>query len=107
MRNVFVKICEAQHEFEHAVALIGVRLVGAGFEMLDGGESVGKEPLQIGGAERFAALAVGEGLLGAHGSFIEKMIHAQLRANERGRDRAGTSGPVALSCGGAHRLTPV
>jgi len=81
VRGVFVEVGEAQHEFEHAVALIGVWLIGAGFEVLDRGESIGEKPFQVGGAERFAALAVGEGLLGAHRSFIKEVVHAELRAN--------------------------
>ena len=40
--------------------------VGAGFELLHRGKSVGEQPLQILGAQRLAALAVREGLFGAN-----------------------------------------
>jgi hypothetical protein len=81
VRGVLVQIREAQHKFEHTVALIGVRFIGVGFELLHRRERVGEEPLQILGAQRFAALAVRERLLGANRGFIEKMIQTKLRAN--------------------------
>lgn len=83
VRGVFVQVRKAEDEFQHAVALIGIRFIGAGFELLHGSECVREEPFEFVGLQRVAALAILEGALGAHGGFVEEMIEAQLCRSER------------------------
>jgi hypothetical protein len=107
VRCVFVEVREAQHEFQHAIALPSVRFVGARLKLLHCCERVGKQPFQIVLPEWFAALAIRKRLLGANGGFVQKMIEAKLRTSERRRYRILASGPVAILYGAAFHLAPV
>jgi hypothetical protein len=85
VRDVFMEIRQDQQQFEHAIALFGLRLVGALFQILHGGKRVGQQPFQALFGQRRSFTAAREGLIGAQKSFIEKMIEAKLGASQRRR----------------------
>src|ERR1700690_2637006 len=65
VRDVFVQIREDQQQLKHAIALFGLRLVGALFQILHGGERIGKQPLQTFFADWGSFTAARECLVGA------------------------------------------
>jgi hypothetical protein len=89
VRDVFMEIRQDQQELKHTIALFGLGLVGAFFQIFHRGERVGKQPFQTGFAQRGTFTAARESLIGTHKSFVEKMIEAKLRAGQRRRRRLG------------------
>jgi hypothetical protein len=81
--GVFMQVRETEYEFEHAVTLIGIGFIGAGFELLHGSKRVREEPFEFVRLQRMATLAILESAFGAHGSFVEEMVEAQLCRSER------------------------
>jgi len=70
MRDVFMEIREDQQQLEHTIALFGLRLVGALFQILHGRERIGKQPFQAFFAQWRSFAAARESLIGAQKSFI-------------------------------------
>jgi len=81
VRDVFVQIRKDQQQLKHAIALFGLRLVGALFQILHGGERIGKEPLQAFFADWRSFTAARECLVGAQKRFIQEVIQTKFRAS--------------------------
>ena len=97
MRHVLVQVCKNQQEFEHAVALVGIRFGCAFFEILDDRKGIGEQPFQRFGIYRKPAPATVKSLAGTQERFVHEMIQTKLLARERERNRLGTLGPLAIS----------
>jgi len=105
--DVFMEIRQDQQQFEHTIALFGLRLVGALFQILHGGERVGKQPLQAFFGQRRSFTAARESLIGAQKGFIEKMIEAKLCARECRRSRFCATSSYAMDGNSAFHPTPL
>lgn len=80
MRDVLVEIGQHQEQIQHSLALLrngGARVF---FQRFDDRQRVGQQPFQLFGAQRTLFAASREGVIGANGGLIEKMIDAQLLA---------------------------
>ena len=97
VRDIFVQICQDKEKFEHAIALLGIRHIGAFLEIFYDCKRVRKEPLKIAGFHRDAAAAAIERLVRARERFIEEMAQAELFGGESAGYRVGTPGSAAIS----------
>jgi hypothetical protein len=95
MRHVFLQVRKDQKKFEHAVALVRVRLVRAFFEIFNHGERIRKQPFEAAGIDRFTPTEILQSAIGSNERLVEKMIEAELFGNEPYRNRAGTPRPAA------------
>ena len=107
MRHVFVEIREDQQQLEHAIALFRLRLVGAFFQVFHRSERIGKQPLHTLFAERRAFAASCESLVCTQKCFIEKMIEAKLRTNERSGRKLCAPCPGAMDGNSGFHPTPL
>lgn len=79
VRDIFVQIRKDEQQFEHAIALFRLRLVGALFQILHSRERIGKQPLEALFGQWGAFTAMLESLIGAQEGFVEKMIETEFR----------------------------
>jgi hypothetical protein len=107
VRDVFMEIRKDQQQFEHAIALFGLRLVGALFQILHRGERIGKQPFQAFSCQRRSFTAERESLIGAQKSFIEKMIEAKLCTGECRRRRLCAASTYAMDGNSGFHPTPL
>jgi hypothetical protein len=107
VRDVFMQIRQDQQQFEHAIALFGLRFVGTLFQILHGGERIGEQPFQAFFAQRRSFTAARESLIGAQKSFIEKMIEAKFRAGERRRRSPGAASTYAMDGNSGFHPSPL
>ncbi len=87
MGDIFVEIREHQQQFEHAIALLRVRIISPFLEIFNDGKSVREQPLKTGGIDRRALAAGIERLISPREGLVEKMIEAQLFACKALRDQ--------------------
>jgi hypothetical protein len=93
VRDVLVKVGEDQEQFEHPLALTGVGLLGAFFQVVHDQQRVGKQPfesLRIDGTASAAAL---NRLVGANERLLKEVVEAQLFRSESARNCVGTRPP--------------
>lgn len=95
VRHVFVQIREDQQQFEHPVALLGIRILRAFFEIFHNCERISQKPLKAFRINRDASAAAIERLIRALERFVHEMVETKLLAGERLRNRLGTLGPLA------------
>ena len=87
VRDVFVEIREDEQQLKHAIALLGLRLVGALFQILHRSERVGQQPFETFFGQWRSFTATLESLISAQERFVEEMIQAEFRAAQRWRRR--------------------
>jgi hypothetical protein len=97
VRNVFVQIRENQQKFEHAFALLGVRIGRVFLEIFDDGQRIREEPFEVPRIHGVALPAASQGMVGANKCLIEKVIEAESFCRESGWDRVGARGPSAIA----------
>lgn len=95
VRNIFVKIRQNQKKFEHTVALIGIGLSGAFFQILHDHQSIREQPFESFRIDQAARATALQSLIGADEGFVQKVVEAELLACEGKRNRVGTR--VALA----------
>lgn len=106
MRNVFMQIGEDQQQFEHPVALFGVRFVGLFFQILDRCKRIGQKPLEICLCQWAPFPAAVQGVVCAHERLVEKMIQAELLGRQRSRYGVSTRPHFAIpGCCSIHRMS--
>lgn len=76
MRDVFVHVRKNQEQFEHAVPLFGLRLVGAFLQIRDHGQCIREEQFEAVRIDRAPFTAAAQRFIRAHKSFIDKMVQA-------------------------------
>lgn len=74
VRDVFVQVRENEKEFEHAIALLRIRIAGAFFEVFHDSEGVSEEPFEAFRVHRAAGAAALKGVVGANERFVEEMV---------------------------------
>jgi hypothetical protein len=74
VRDVFVKICEDQQQFEHPVPLLGIWLAGSSLEVLDDRQGIRQQPFNVRALQRTPLPASAEGMVGAQKRLVEKMV---------------------------------
>jgi hypothetical protein len=103
VRDVFVEIRENQQQFEHPLPLLGVWISCFFLEVLDDGQRIREQPLEIFRVHGMALAATSKGMVGADKCLVKKMVEAQVLRRKSGRDRIGAWSPSAISWhGGLH-----
>ena len=97
MRNVVVKICYAEQQFENAALLLEVVRGGTFGERRESEMRVGEQPIESRAVNGFAALAPLESEIGAREGLVEKMIEAQAFGSQRLRNFPSTLVNAAAS----------
>jgi hypothetical protein len=95
VRDVFVQVRKNEKEFEHAIALVWIRVAGAFFEVFHDSEGVSEEPFEAFRVHRAARATALKGLVSANECFVEEMVEAELLAGKGPRNRLGTRLPSA------------
>src|SRR5271168_1807742 len=106
VRHILMEVGKNQKQFEHAIALIGLRLVRGLFQIFDDGERIRKQPFEAAGIEGCAFAAACQSLVRADESVVEKVVEAKLNSTKRGRNRFCTPTPQAASGHGGSHHTP-
>jgi hypothetical protein len=86
VRCIFVKICEAEQQFEHAIALFRFWIANALFQVIHDRQCIRQQPFESLGFDLVAVAASLHRLAGAQKGLIEKMIQAHVLASEAGRN---------------------
>ena len=76
VRDVFVEIRENQQQFQHALPLPGVWIGCFFLEVLDDGQRIREQPLEIFRVHGMALAATSKGMVSTDKCLVEKMIEA-------------------------------
>jgi hypothetical protein len=106
MRNVIIQIRNAEQELKDAALPREVASDGGLGESVQRDVRVGKEPVERGAIDHFAAVASLKGMVGARERLIEKMIEAEAFGREHRRDCFVTTIHAAASGGSRRHKTP-
>jgi len=105
VRDVFVKICEDQQQFQHPVPLLWIWFACPGFEVLDDRKRIRQQPFDIRALQRTPLATSAERLVGAQKRFVEKMVKAEPLARQSRGDRVCTRCPLTAPGDGGHGIT--
>lgn len=107
MSHVFVEVRQNQQEFQHAIALLGIRIACPLFEVLYDRKSVRQQPLDVPRAHRFPLAAPRKHVVRAQKRFVEEVIEAQSFGCQSGGNCLGARFPSASTwAGDSHGETP-
>lgn len=107
MSHIFVQVRQNQQQFEHAIALLRIRIARSFFEVLDDRQGVRQQPLDVARAQRSTLAASRKHVVRPQEGFIEEVIEAQSFGRQSGGDRVGARFPSASTWGeGSHGETP-
>lgn len=103
--DVFVQICEDEQQLQHTVPLLGIRIGGPCFEVLDDGQRVGQQPFNVAAFQRKSLAAPPQGMVGSQERLVQKMIEAELFGCQCWGDRVCARCPLTAPGDGGHGFT--